>query len=126
MPDTKEEKAKKQFLRKIKKLIEEHPNLVMEALLDTPFWPQALDSEKDHRRYGDDNNSLLRIVFSRDGDAWWEVWCEHDPEEPGSVPRFRTYFGGGQSLRTRAALCILARAIDMDNAERPQQRNVSE
>lgn len=110
---------------KIRKLVGIHPDLVMEALLECPFWPQGLDSKMAYQRFGDDDNSFLRVVFSSDGDVWPYVFhleMEGDRVHMSSSPRYRTYFGGGSSLRTRTAICILAKAIAMDNQHRPQRR----
>jgi hypothetical protein len=110
---------------RIRSMVRNYPDLVMEVLLNTPSWPTGLETEQEYMRIGDDDKSFLRIVFSRDGDAWPNVFSveqKMDPQHWSSSPRYRTYFGGGQSLRTRAALCILAKAIAMDNAERPQRQ----
>jgi hypothetical protein len=120
------EDAAARLRKRIKKLVRAHPDEVAEALLETQFWPQTLSSREAYQRFGDDDNSFLRIVFSEDGDAWPNVFhleMEGDKKEMSMCPRYRTYFGGGQSLRTRAALLILAKAIAMDNAERPQRRD---
>jgi len=116
--------AKARLRARVRRMVKAHPELVMEALLDTPFWPPGLDLKEAYQRFGDDVNSFLRVVFSQDGDAWPYVFhleMQHDQEHHGT-PRYRTYFGGGESLRTRQAMCILAKAIAMDNAERPQRR----
>ena len=51
--------------------------------------------------------SGVSVVFSPDGDAWVTT----DPRGC----RFRTYAGGGTSLRVRNALLMLAMAIKLDN-----------
>ena len=119
-----EDRELKRLRRRITKLVEEHPDRVMTALLETPFWPNGLEAKELYQRFGDDDQSFLRVVFSDDGDAWPSVFhleMQHDQHTHGT-PRYRTYFGDGQSLRTRAALLVLAKAIAMDNAERPQRR----
>lgn len=115
----------KRLKARIAALVRAHPDLVMEALLDTTFWPQGLDADGEYLRFGDDDNSFLRVSFSGDGDSWPNVFHleqEGDAQNWSATPRYRTYFGGGESLRTRVALCILAVAIKMDNAARPQRR----
>jgi hypothetical protein len=112
----------KKLRARIRRLVKNHPDLVMEALLDQPFWPQSLSSQESYQRFGDDDKSFLKVVFSSDGDAWPYVYMYGDPQHLSSSPRYRTHFGGGQSLRTRTAICILAAAIAKDNAERPQAR----
>jgi len=52
------------------------------------------------------------VIFDRMGDAYLSTGS-------GKDIRFRTYGGGGMSLRTRAALLILAEAIRLDNEDRP-------
>jgi len=54
------------------------------------------------------------VYIGPDGDAY----LTSDQQPP---LRFRNYFGGGRSPRVYNALLILAKAIDMDNAERPEQ-----
>lgn len=111
--------------RLIAKLVSEHPDEVMDALLERSFWPRFLRANDEYRRHGDDDTSYLRIVFSGDGDACPNVYHVEqvgDPRNPLSTPRYRTHFGGGESLRTRRALLILARAIALDNEQNPQRR----
>lgn len=55
---------------------------------------------------GDDGDALLQVV----------------QQEGGNGLRFRTHLGGGMSPRTHNALVILARAIKLDNADRPQPK----
>ncbi len=107
---------------KIRRMVHDHPSEVMDALLETPFWPQGVSSKERYRRYGDDDNSFLQVVFSSDGDAWPYVYRNPDPEHVLSSPCYRTYFGGGRSPMTRIAVCILARAIARDNENNPQRR----
>ena len=110
--------------RRIRRLVRAHPDLVLEALLETPFWPDGLDVSAEYVRFGDDDQSFLRVVFSRDGDVWPNVFQLDMQMDPAwmSSPRYRTFFGGGESIRTRTAILVLAKAIATDNAERPQRR----
>ena len=112
---------RKRLMSRIKRMVKEHPNLVLEVLLETPFWPEGVDSKEEYIRFGDDDRSFLRICFSEDGDVWPNVFCHPDPEL-ASTPRYRTFFGGGESLRVRAALCMVAKAIMMENRDHPQRR----
>jgi hypothetical protein len=54
----------------------------------------------------------ISVVFSPDSDAWVYI-------DKRDGLRFRTYSGGGASLRVRNALIILALAIKLDNEEHP-------
>jgi len=97
-------------IRNIKKLLE-----------DGVEWPSELKTDTVYSRLHDDHDGeflgSLEIGFSRDGDAWVSVIGD-----PGVPLRFRSGFGGGQSLRVSHALRILALAIKLDNEERPIQR----
>ena len=55
----------------------------------------------------------LTVAIGPDGDCWVSAGG-------GRSIRFRTWAGGGMSLRTRQALMVLAEAIRLDNADRPQ------
>jgi hypothetical protein len=105
----------------IKHLCDKHPDEVIRALLEAAFWPKDLAADVLYERYEDDSRlGRLGVAFSRDGDA--HAIPEPDPKEQRLVFRFRTYGGGGQSMRVRTALTILAVAIKLDNEERPQER----
>jgi hypothetical protein len=83
------------------------------TLLESYFWPEALDPRMRYVRLHDDHDGKgegrLSIVIGDDGDAWVET--------DGSEPlRFRMpSSGGGRSPYTRTALVILAEAIRLDN-----------
>ena len=85
----------------------------IKKILETPFWPEGLESMKRYYITQDDCDgdftNGLNVTFSEDGDAWVNT-------EKQSC-RFRTYNGGGRNLRVRNALIILAIAIKMDNEE---------
>jgi hypothetical protein len=53
------------------------------------------------------------VVIGPDGDCWVTAGG-------GQTLRFRTWAGGGHSLRVRQALMVLAEAIRRDNEDRPQ------
>lgn len=99
---------------KVQKLLEQDPDAVLRAVLETPFWPPGLKSDEVYTRQHDDTDGrqdgLLTVTFSCDGDAWVNT-------DSRTLLRFRTFGGGGASLRTRAALAILARAIHDDNTK---------
>jgi len=86
-------------------------------LLENPTWPEGLEARKIYRRLHDDHDGTrkghLSVVFSDDGDAWVSI----PDARPGEGLRFRSYAGGGSSLRTRAALLILAEAMRLDEEE---------
>jgi hypothetical protein len=90
------------------------------GLLEGAFWIPTLSSEGVYIRRSDDANGdagfnqELQVTFSPDGDAWIIL-----PFSMYSL-RFRTYFGGGISLRTRNALLVLAEAIRRDVEVSPQ------
>ncbi len=81
--------------------------------------PSTLKSGESYERVGDDNGGkrepLLSVYFDQ-GDVFL-----YTDRQPGQTVRFRSYFGGGHSLRVRAALFILAEAIRLDNLEEPQE-----
>ncbi len=109
--------------RKIRELCQEYPELVIQELLEAPFWPSSISTNTLYARGDDDTaEGEISVAFSPDGDGWVEVLSHPDPAEMSQSHRFRTYFGGGQSLRTQTALKVLAVAIQLDNQERPQHR----
>ena len=89
-------------------------------ILESPFWPKILDTKEMYSRVHDDSegdkSQTLNVCFSQDGDAWLSSGLLT------TSLRFRTDFGGGNSLRTRNALLILAMAIKLDNEEFPQKK----
>jgi len=95
------------------------PERAVARVLQPDYWLQSLDTRTGYTRRHDDTDGErgheqdLTVVIGPDGDAWIEAGG-------GKMLRFRTYAGGGQSLRTRQALMVLAEAIRQDNAERSQ------
>jgi hypothetical protein len=94
-------------------------NRAMNTLIEGEYWPATLSTQGAYVRRHDDTNGEtgieqeLAVTFSPDGDAWVML--------PGFTSlRFRTWAGGGCSLRVRKGLMVLAEAIRRDNAERPQ------
>jgi hypothetical protein len=93
----------------------------MNVLLEGSYWPQTIDTGISYSRRHDDTDGKtgpdqeIEITLGPDGDAWVLL-------ANMSSLRFRTWAGGGSSLRVRNALLVLAEAIRRDNAERPQQQ----
>lgn len=90
-------------------------------VLKHPFFIPDLTTRQAYIRLHDDHDGTgqgsIIVSFSEDGDAWIEV----DPSHDRAPLRFRSFFGGGMSLRVRNALMILALAIKLDNEEHPQR-----
>lgn len=111
----------KKVVQRIRELLKTNPQEFTQVLLEEPFWLSTLQTNVLYQRFEDDSpRGFISVAFSPDSDGWIEVSSRPDPNEGGSVFRFRTEFGGGQSLRVRNALMVLAEAIRLDNAERPQ------
>ena len=93
----------------------------IDKILDKLDWQEAwklVPVRKLMTRIEDDSLGNISVLFTMDGDAWIDIEREH----PGSL-RFREIFmGGGESARVRAALMVLALAIQADNEDRPQNR----
>ncbi|MES2315021.1 MAG: hypothetical protein V4524_03765 [Patescibacteria group bacterium] len=95
-------------------------------IINANFWIPQLNSDTSYARIHDDhdgtNEGTLAVYFDSMGDAF--VSIQSRDRGPGrqqfsDMLRFRTFGGGGMSLRTRNALMILAEAIRLDNEERP-------
>lgn len=90
----------------------------MNTLIEGSYWPSTLGPGECHRRRQDDTDGEtgpdqdLAVSIGPDGDMWVLM--------PGASLRFRSWAGGGQSLRVRNALLVLAEAIRRDNEARPQ------
>ncbi len=86
----------------------------VKKLLETPYWLETLNPDFAYRRDHDDHDGEpkggLMVMFDEWGDGHVATDCH-------PWLRFRTYGGGGKSLRTRNALMILAEAIRLDNEE---------
>jgi len=89
-------------------------------LLEEPFWLPTLTTMKTYTRLHDDHDGTfegkLSVIVAPDGDIHVTI-----DKHPGRSLRFRMFGGGGQSMRTRTALLMLAEAIRLDNADHPQQ-----
>ena len=91
----------------------------IKALLEDNYWLTTLNTKEAYFRTQDDCDGDMtqgiEVAFSPDGDAWVRT-----TQGAMGTCRFRMAVGGGQSLRVRNALLILAEAIRLDNKERPQ------
>ena len=92
----------------------------MNTLIEGAYWPPCLETRKPYcRRHDDTDGDLsvaqeISVTIGPDGDVW--VAARGTP-----AMRFRMYAGGGESLRVRNALLVLAEAIRRDNEDRPQR-----
>jgi hypothetical protein len=88
------------------------------ALLENLPWLPDLSADTLYERLHDDHDGTrtgkLMIQIGRDGDAWVST-----DKHRGAPLRFRTTFGGGNSVRVRNALVLLALAMKLDEDERP-------
>lgn len=99
----------------------------IDKILETIDWPSAWKeiggSSSGQIRFEDDSRlGHLGVVFSPDGDAWISVIPDNENSFHNRTLRFRNLSGGGQSMRVREALMVLAMAISADNEDRPQHR----
>ncbi len=89
--------------------------VMLDVLLRRNWWPRELKADVNYCRDHDDSprgsGDQLAVRFDRYGDAY--LYAK-------GMLRFRTDGGGGDSLRVRTALMILAEAIRLENAENPQ------
>ena len=104
--DEKREISNEQLIRGVK------------IILDSDFFIPDLITEEFYRRLHDDHDGTFSGGISVSVDRNGDVWLNTDGQRS---LRFRTSIGGGQSLRVRTALTILALAIKLDNEERPQE-----
>lgn len=88
----------------------------LNTLLEGFFWLPSLATNVAYSRVHDDcdgdPSEILEIAVAVDGDV-------HILLPQGVSLRFRTWAGGGLSLRTRNALLVLAEAIRRDNEVAP-------
>jgi hypothetical protein len=102
-----------------------HERLIKDArhLLESHFWIPDLKANQPYTRVHDDHDGTFKgnitVLFSVDGDAWCRTLDDHCSR----LLRFRNILGGGESLRVRNALMLLAYAIQLDNQENPQTVN---
>lgn len=88
-------------------------------LLAEPMFIEGIHSNESYERAHDDHDGTwtgtICVQLSCDGDVWL------GSDQFRKTLRFRTFSGGGRSLRVHNALRILALAIKLDNEERPDQ-----
>jgi len=95
------------------------PKRAVARALMPDYWLQTLDTRHGYTRRQDDTDGQrdhaqnLEVMIGPDGDCWLTAGG-------GQMLRFRTWAGGGMSVRTRQALMVLAEAIRLDNEDRPQ------
>ncbi|HXK37980.1 MAG TPA: hypothetical protein VJ579_02850 [Candidatus Paceibacterota bacterium] len=93
------------------------------ALLDSEFGMLELSGERTvhrlHDEHGGTGQGELHVHFLPNADM--VISITGDEEEVSPSLRFRSYEGGGHSLRTRNALFILLEAIRLDNLDRPDR-----
>jgi hypothetical protein len=98
----------------------DNPIETIKKFLEEPIWIPELNSEEDYMRTHDDcdgtSTGILSVMIDRYGDAYVAT-------DLGKLKKLRFRFpgGGGNSLRVRSALMILAYAIKLDNEEKPQE-----
>lgn len=91
----------------------------LNTLLEKAYWLPTLKGSTAYSRRQDDTDGStapihdLTVFIDFQGDVWIP--------RHGDL-RFRTFAGGGSSLRVRNALTVLAEAIRRDNEERPDSR----
>lgn len=105
--------------RQLKNLCQEESPRMVKTLLETPYWLATLTADTNYERTHDDHDGTFEgnvaVFFDQMGDGFLVVDKAH------KYLRFRTWGGGGMSLRVRNALMILAEAIRLDNEEIPQR-----
>jgi hypothetical protein len=91
----------------------------IDELLNRDYWNEQLSDQDNFEVQTDDTDGnpeagWLRIVIGPDSDV--HIFATDNAHgEPQEVRiRFRTYHGGGHSLRVRRACLILARAMQLD------------
>ena len=80
---------------------------------DMPY-PTFLERLQDDTDGETDARHILTVSQGPDGDMYIGV--------DGRLLRFRAWSGGGMSLATHNAIRVLAEAMRMDNASRPQRQ----
>lgn len=87
-------------------------------VLEEPFWISELKTDLWYERLHDDDDGTkegkVLVMFIENGDGFITT-----DKHRGPSLRFRTMGGGGNSLRVRNALMLLALAIKLDNETRP-------
>jgi hypothetical protein len=121
------DQKEKRLRTQIRKLIRGHADIVIDELLQASPWHSKLELGKGYTRFSDDNNSTLSIGFGEHGidhgDAYSMLY-DPDLKNISFGQRWRTSSGGGENLCTRAAMIIMARGMQLDWQERPQDHRV--
>jgi hypothetical protein len=90
-------------------------NGMARKVLEIPFWPDGLPTDEDYFRQHDDHDGDItqgiRVLLTEFGDVGISTGRE--------MRRFRPFGGGGQSMRVRNAILLLALAIKLDNEDHP-------
>jgi hypothetical protein len=86
-------------------------------IIEDSYWIPGLKADELYSRIHDDTDGTLKGSIGVLIDQVGDVRVTFDSPHTGLSLRFRHYFGGGKSLRTRNALAILAYAIKLDNEE---------
>lgn len=85
------------------------------SILSKNFWPENLKPNKCYSRQHDDTDGLddgiLSVIVDEFGDAYIKI-------DDSKTLRFRIREGGGNSIKVRNALIILAEAICLENLKR--------
>ena len=88
-------------------------------VLEEPFWITELKTDIWYIRLHDDHDGTKKgkvaVMILENGD------CVISNDSQRESLRFRTMGGGGNSLRVRNALMILALAIKLDNDQKPTE-----
>ena len=91
----------------------------IKRFLDKPFWLPTLDPHAAYEREpdgaDDTGDRRVTVSFGPKGEACLTI----GNAEPVC---FQNYMEHGASLRTHAALMVLAEAIRLDNVDRPQTK----
>jgi len=105
-------------MRKKKEYTQEELIKMAKIVLEEPYWIQGLSTDEYYERAHDDaegtSTGIISVIISH-GD----IFVTTD-DRKRNLLRFRIDSGGGESLRVRNALMILALAIKLDNEEHPQ------
>lgn len=97
---------------------------IIKQLLESHWALTSIDGPNEQfERLHDDHDGtyqgMIGVMRSIDGDMY--VWTSTNPQAMSDWLRFRTFGGGGRSLRTHNALRILAEAIRLDAIEDPHE-----
>lgn len=86
---------------------------MVEKLLNDPYFLPHLTTDKNYSREEDDSEMGAGVGVTVRIDSFGDIYLWTTGEK--RIHRFRTMGGGGNSLRTRNALMILAEAMRLDS-----------